>query len=147
MRNLSYIFGLFILGVFLYSCSASSTKKAFNSKGKEEPVVIANDSLEYEIIIFDVGFNYYLRSIARPIGFYSKNYMKNWNIIYVTNWNIRVQNPTRYDANIYANIIEYDPKIDYGLEVNYKLFNYFQFAQRKYRMRLDTEVTTTDRIR
>ena len=147
MRNLTYILAVFVLGIFLYSCDASSTKRAINSKEKEEAVVIANDSLEYEIIIFDIGFRAYLQSIARPLGFYSKNYLKNWNVIYVTNWNIRAQNPTRYDPLIYANIIEYDPKIDYGLEVNFKLFNYFQFAQRKYRMRLDTEVTTTDRIR
>ncbi len=117
------------------------------SKEKEEPVVIANDSLEYEVIIFDVGFNYYLNSQARPVGFYSQNYMETWNNIYITNWNIRAQNPTRYNASIYANVIDWDPNIDYGLDVNYKLFNYFQFAQIKYQMRLDTENTRVGRIR
>jgi hypothetical protein len=145
MKNRTYIFGLFLLGIFLYSCSATSTKRAINSE--EEAVVIANDSLEYEITIIDLGFKYYLQSIAQPMGYYPQQYLETWNKIYVTNWNIRVQNPTRYDPNIYFNIIEYDPKIDYGLELNYKLFNYFQFAQRKYKMRLDTESTTTDRIR
>lgn len=147
MKRLIYFIVAIVLGVFLYSCGASSTQQGINSLEKEKPVVIANDSLEYEIVILDIGFNYYLQSIARPIGFYSQNYLENWNKIYVINWNIRVQNPTRYDANIYANIIEYDTKIDYGLDLNYRLFNYFQFAQRKYRMRLDTEVTATDRIR
>ena len=38
--------------------------------------------------------------------------------------------------NVYENIIDYQPNIDYGYEVNYKLFNYFLFAQRKYKMSL-----------
>lgn len=147
MKRLIFIFLASFLGILLYSCGVSSTKSAINSQEKEEPVVIANDSLEYEITIVDVGFNYYLQSIAQPIGYYSQNYLENWNRIYVVNWNIRAQNPTRYDPNIYFNVIDYDPKIDYGLDLNYKLFNYFQFAQRKYRMRLDTEATTVDRIR
>jgi len=148
MRHLQKIIGVIILSILLYACGSSPTKDIVQSKEKkEEAVVIANDSLEYEVIIFDVGFNAYLASIAQPIGFYSQNYLENWNNIYIINWNIRAQNPTRYDPNIYGNVIEYDRKIDYGMEVNYKLFNYFQFAQRKYKMRLDTGATNGVRIR
>jgi hypothetical protein len=118
-----------------------------DSEENEEAVVIANDSLEYEVIIFDIGFKRYLNTIARPVGFYSQNYLENWNNIYITNWNIRAQNPTRYDPNIYANVIDWDPMIDYGMEVNYKLFNYFQFAQLKYNIRLDSETNTIVRPR
>ncbi len=135
MKNLYKIFGIFILGVTLYACSSSPVKNV--KKEKEEPVVIANDSLEYEIIILDIGFNAFLNSRAKPIGYYSKEYMEMWNEVYVTTWNNRAQFPTRYDPEIYRNIIDYDRKIDYGMDVNYKLFNYFQFAQLKYNMRLD----------
>ena len=147
MKGLFKILLIVFVGVVLYSCAATSDIKIIGTKETEKPVVVENDSLEYQVIIFDVGFNYYLNSQARPRGFYSQNYMENWNIIYVTNWNLRHQNPSRYDPNLYANLIDYDPKIDYGYEVNYKLFNYFQFAQIKYRMRLDTETTNVDRIR
>ena len=58
------------------------------------------------------------------------------NIAWVTTWNMRAQNPLQYNPNIYENIIDYQPNIDYGYEVNYKLFNYFLFAQQKYRMNL-----------
>ena len=37
--------------------------------------------------------------------------------------------------------------IDYGMDVNYKLFNYFQFAQQKYKMRLDGGLGAPVRIR
>lgn len=147
MKTRKHILGIFLLGLILYSCNWTSTKNIVDPKEKEEAVVIANDSLEYEVIIFDIGFNQYLNTVARPMGFYSQNYLENWNNIYITNWNIRVQNPTRYDPNLYANLIDWDPLIDYGMEVNYKLFNYFQFAQLKYNIRLDSEVNTIVRPR
>ena len=134
MKLLKQLLIIFSVGFFLWSCGSSPINKT-NSE-KEEPVVIANDSLEYEIIIIDVGFTNYLNTIAQPEGFYSQQYMEARNRVYVTNWNIRAQNSFQYDPNIYQNIIDYQPNIDYGYEVNYKLFNYFLFAQRKYKMNL-----------
>ncbi len=128
---------LFIFSIttlFFLSCSTNTLNKKISVK--EEPVVIKNDSLEYEIIIIDPGFNSYLNSIARPSGYYTQNYLEVRNRFYVPLWNLRVNNPTRFNPNIYENIIDYDSNIDYGYDVNYKLFNYFEFAQHKYRMRL-----------
>ena len=135
MRHLHKIFAILIIGVIFYACS-SSPSKSLKTK-KEKPVVIANDSLEYEIIIIDVGFNAYLNSIAKPMGFYTQSFLENRNNIYVINWNLRAQNPLKYDGSIYENVIQYNSRINYGMEVNYKLFNYFQFAQQKYKMSLD----------
>ncbi len=135
MRILYRFLNLSIVFFIVYACGSSPLKD--NLKENEKPVVIANDSLEYEIIIFDVGFTLYLNTIARPKGYYSQNFLENRNSIYVTNWNLRAQNPSQYDASIYGNVIDYNPQINYGLEVNYQLFNYFLFAQQKYNMRLD----------
>lgn len=135
MKYLFQLLGLFILSILIASCSSSTLKSSL--KMKEKPVVIANDSLEYEIIIFDIGFTLYLNSVARPMNYYSQNYLENKNNIYVTNWNMRALNPSRFDSSIFENVIEYNPQVNYGLEVNYKLFNYFQFAQQKYKIRLD----------
>lgn len=129
-----YLLLLFLLCIVFWACSP---KLQDNSTLDKETVRIANDSLEYEVIIQDVGFVNYLNTLARPINYYSLEYLENWNKVYVTNWNIRVNNPSAFDQNIYFNRIDYEPFIDYGLEVNYKLFNYFQFAQLKYNMRLD----------
>lgn len=49
---------------------------------------------------------------------------------------MRAQNLTQFNGTIYENTIDYQPSIDYGYEVNYLLFNYFMFAQRKYKMSL-----------
>ncbi|MCO7185252.1 DUF6146 family protein [Tenacibaculum sp. XPcli2-G] len=135
MKTLQRILFLSIIGIMIWACSSSPIKNTSNTP-KEEPVVIANDSLEYEIIIIDPGFTTYLNSIAKPVGFYSQQYLENKNRLYVNTWNYRARNPLQFNSNIYENVIDYSPHVDYGYEVNYKLFNYFEFAQRKYRMNL-----------
>lgn len=134
MKTLKYISRFIILIILFYACGSSPVKS--NSNTKEQPVVIKNDSLEYEIAIIDIGFTTYLNTIAKPVGYHSENYLEIRNRLYVPIWNSRVNNPFNYNTNIYENIIDYSPNINYGYEVNYKLFNYFEFAQRKYRMRL-----------
>ena len=134
MKPLKFYSYLFIIAFLIISCGSYQTK---NNQIKEQPVVIANDSLEYQITIIDPGFTTYLSSTAKPINFYEQSYLENKNKVFVRTWNSRVQNPTRYSADIYGMTINYDPKINYGLEVNYKLFWYFRFAEKKYRTRLD----------
>lgn len=132
MRTIKQLFFVSVLVFLVNSCSSIPVKASNDTK--EEPVIIANEKLQYEIIIIDIGFTSYLQTIAKPEGFYSKAYLENKNRLYVTIWNSRAQNPSQYNPNIYENVIEYDPNIDYGYDVNYKLFNYFEFAQRKYKM-------------
>lgn len=136
-----------VIGVF-YSCSSSqqafkeeelniteAEKEAFNAK-KGDPVTIANDSVEYEITIIDPGFSVWLNSIAQPRGYYSQQFMESRNEIYVLNWNQRAMQPLTYNPDLYEMQINYDPRIDYGYEVNYQLYNYFLYFQRKYNQRL-----------
>ena len=134
MKLLKQVIFLFTIGIFFCACG-SSTKNKQNLE-KEEPVVIANDSLEYEITIIDIGFNTFLNSIAKPEGFYSQNYLEARNRVWVFEWNQRVRNPQQFNTSIYENTIDYQSNTDYGYDVNYKLFNYFLFAQQKYKMSL-----------
>jgi len=110
-------------------------EKLFN-QNTVDTVAIKNDSLEYEIIIMEVGFATWLQVMAQPKGYYSQSFMENRNKIYVMNWNQRVLDPFKYDPNLYELQINYDPNVDYGYDVNYKLYNYFIYFQRKYNQRL-----------
>ena len=133
MKNLIYFLAI---ALTVISCGTTNTKNTSDSKKDiEEAVVISNDSLEYEIIIYDIGFSTYLNTIAKPMGYHSQNYLEAKNNFYVIEWNIRDNNPIRY-GDIYENQIEYSTNIDYGLEVNYKLYNYFKFFEKKYKVRL-----------
>jgi hypothetical protein len=132
MKTTTSILLLFLL---FMGCNSTKTTKTSDANLSKEVVRIANDSLEYEIIIMDIGFDTYLNTIAKPMNFYSKGYYENKNRFYVTEWNIRARNPLRYRRNIYENQIDYDFNVDYGLEVNYKLYNYFKFVEYKYNQR------------
>lgn len=100
-----------------------------------DTVRIANDSLEYEIMIIDPGFSYFLASQARPEGYHSQSYLENKNKFLVADYNQRVNQPFNYNPNIYEQEINYDPQIDYGYEVNYKLYNYFVYLTYRYKQR------------
>ena len=130
---------LLFLGLFIVSCNSSrpTVKKISNNNAAvQDTVRIANDSLEYEILIIEPGFNSWLVSTAKPEGFYSQKYMESRNIQYVIEWNQRVLQPQRYNSNLYELQIDYQPHIDYGYEVNYKLYNYFIYFQLTYNQRL-----------
>ncbi len=103
---------------------------------QQDTVRIANDELQYEIIIIEPGFNYWLVSRAQPEGYYSQNFMETRNWQYVTEWNNRVLQPFRFDPNLYEMQINYQPGIDYGYDVNYKLYNYFIYFQITYKQQL-----------
>lgn len=133
MRKIVYI--LVVISLLVFSCGTQQKATTAQTE-KEEPVRIANDSLEYEIIIIDPGFSSYLASRAKPMNFYSQEFLETRNRMYVSEWNNRARNPSQYNSSIYENVIDYQSNVDYGLEVNYKLFWYFQFAQRKYNMKL-----------
>lgn len=135
MKNIVY--SIFII-VAIVGCSSLKTgieKKETTTEIKNDTVRIANDSLEYEIIIFEIGFYSWLATQPAR-GYYTQSTMEITNHFKVTNYNLRVQNPIRNDPNLYPFRIEYDRQVDYGYEVNYMLYNYFLFFEQKYNQRL-----------
>ncbi|MEH6405711.1 MAG: DUF6146 family protein [Leeuwenhoekiella sp.] len=130
MKKIIY---LIIALIVVYSCSTTKTNnKLAESQSNHDTVRIANDSLEYEIIITEPGFFTFLNSIAKPEGYYSQSYLENKNQFLVTEYNQRVMQPMVYNPVLYPWQIDYDTKVDYGYEVNYKLYNYFVFFSRTF---------------
>lgn len=134
MKNLIYVL---LLGLFIYSCSSTRNRQMNEGEpvAEGDTVRISNDSLEYEILIIDPGFSYFLKAIAHPEGYYSQAYMESKNQFLVNDYNQRVRQPMQYDPEIYTQEINYEPSIDYGYDVNYKLYNYFVYLSRKYGQR------------
>jgi len=118
------------------SVTISKEEKNAFSATEGDAVKISDEETEYEIIIIDPGFYTWLNTIARPEGYYSQSFLESRNQILVQNWNQRVLNPSMYSPMLYEMQIDYQPNIDYGYEVNYKLYNYFIYFQRKYNQRL-----------
>ncbi len=134
---------LFFIGLFLtllIGCSTSnkgniSNPKTINTK-ESDTIKIANEELEYEVIIIEPGFNSWLASTARPRGYYSENYLEARNKLFVQEWNSRVMQPQLYNPSLYEIQINYDRYIHYGYEVNYLIYNYFIFFQLNYKQQL-----------
>lgn len=100
----------------------------------QDTIRIANHEIEYEIIILETGFDSWLTTNAKPIHYYSEQFLKTKNRVYVTNWNSRVLGA--FNRDLYNFQIDYDYGIDYGIEVNYTLYNYFLFFEQKYNQNL-----------
>jgi len=129
-----------ILATIIIGCASTQKKQDLSSSTiasatSNDTIRIANDSLEYEIIIIEPGFNSWLAT-QPPRGFYGKPFLEIRNKISVTNYNNRASQPTLFDPNIYLQQINYENSIDYGYEVNYLLFNWFEFFQQRYNQKL-----------
>lgn len=127
--------------IIIFSCNTTKQTPSANNEKLEnlksnDTVSIVNNELEYQIIIIEPGFNFWLASRARPEGYYSQQYLESRNIIYVTEWNNRVLKPQIFNPSLYEMQIDYRRGIDYGYEVNYKLYNYFIYFQLTYKQQL-----------
>ena len=128
---------LFLI-ICIISCSVQKERtstETSDDSSQNDTIRIANDSLEYEIIIFEPGFNTCLVT-QKPRGYYNLNYLEQRNRIFVINYNQRVLNPFRFDPNLYPQQINYEYNVDYGYEVNYLLYFYFVYFQQEYSQKL-----------
>lgn len=131
---------LFILAI----SSACHSPKSIGTANDErlqnqkysDTVKMTSDDGEYQIIIIEPGFYGWLNSIARARGYYSQNFFETRNLMLVQEYNLRVQQPDRFDPSLYPFRIEYYPGINYGYELNYHLYNYFVYFQLQYKQRL-----------
>ncbi|HOD10020.1 MAG TPA: DUF6146 family protein [Flavobacterium sp.] len=134
MKNI--FFSLFII-ILVISCQSTKNQVVQNNNLKpSDTVKIANEELEYEVIIIDPGFSSWILGRAQPRGFHSETFLENRNRIYVAEWNRRAMQPLSFNPNLYEMQIDYNPNIHYGYEVNYLIYNYFIYFQITYKQQL-----------
>lgn len=124
---------LFSICIAIYSCGTGNKMNSSSSSEvtKNDTIRIGNESLDYEIMIVEPGFESWLAS-QPPRGYYGQSVLETKNRSFVSEFNIRVSNPGKYSEKLYSERINYDPTVDYGYEVNYLLYNYFVYFQNKY---------------
>lgn len=135
MKKIWLMIPFTLLVIAFASCGGVKRDVQNTVNASNDTLRIANDSLEYEIIIIEPGFNQWLVT-RRPRGFYEQFWLENRNIILVNEYNNRVVNSTQFDPNLYLQQINYDRSVDYGYEVNYLLWNWFEFFQERNNQRL-----------
>lgn len=136
MKKIVFIILIFAIILGCVTSKSSLPKSKNTTIAQKDTVRIANDSLEYEVIIIEPGFDVWLMSTAKPRNYYSLSFLEIKNKFFVNEWNNRVMQPFLYDTKLYELRIDYDPNIHYGYEVNYMLYNYFVFFQNRYKQKL-----------
>jgi hypothetical protein len=133
---MKYILVFLVAIVGFYSCDStkSAMKGTTDTAATNDTIRIANDSLEYEILIIEPGFNNWILT-QPPRGYYEIPFLEARNRMFVYEYNNRVLNPQRYSAILYPMQINYELGTHYGLEVNYMLYNYFLYFQQRYKQR------------
>ena len=129
---MKYILLLFsIVFSVLMACNSSKSNKNFEDKPKLESdtIRIANEAIEYEVMIIDIGFSSWFNSFAKPRNYYSQSYLEARNRMWILEWNRRAMQPLQYNPNLYEMTINYESNIDYGYEVNYMIYNYLVYFQ------------------
>ena len=125
---------LLVFSIAIYSCGTGSTtinSDTSSETTRNDTIRIANDNLEYEIIIIEPGFDSWIIT-QPPRGFYGQQNLEAKNRQFVTEYNSRVLQPNTYSNKLYTEQINYDIGVDYGYDVNYLLYNYFVYFQEKY---------------
>lgn len=129
---LKIFFSSILISGLLFSCAPVKPAVRSAKSQKIELVPIDQDSTEYELIIIDPGFQSWFDMNRKPVWYYSKDYLAVWNFQYVVAWNAKVRDPlftqNRAD-NPFILEIDYRPTIDYGLDLNYKLYHYFKYIE------------------
>lgn len=124
---------LLIVSLFAFSCSAQTPSKNDNEKNEMKPY--KNEDGEWDLIVIDTQFDYFLNALAKPISQYTESYLKNRNTQLVAEWN------SYYFSGQYRNVIEssidYDPKEKYGLKFEYKLYQVFAYVNWRYGLRMN----------
>ena len=113
----------FILFLLLIIACASNKELSVQDVETEAE----NDSVSYELIVLDPGFENWFITNRKPSWFYSQNYYENWNERYVSAWNYGHLGFRH--RRLISCYIDYDPRIDYGVDLNHKLFYYFQYVE------------------
>jgi hypothetical protein len=110
----------------------------FQVQAQDSLAIEKNDStsmieVEYTLIVFEPGYDMFLMSQPSMLH-YSYSYYRNWNVQYVQEWNVRARTNTLVGA--FQEVIDYSPHTDYGIELEYKLYYFFRFIERKYNITL-----------
>jgi hypothetical protein len=117
------VFLLLIILAAIQTVGFSQTMKWMDNIKND---TVSVDSVEYQLIILDPAFDTWLEGKPSK-NFYSNNYYIQKNRLYVYEWNLRY---TSENSNgLYDNYIDYNPEVDYGIDINYRLYYYFKYFE------------------
>lgn len=110
-----------ITGLLCWSCYPTSPKVSHSVGLKEK------DTLSYELIIIDPGFETWYDIHFSPAKDRSNEAYHMYNQQAVLNWNYYFT--TGKHSQYIDSYINYENQVDYGIELNRKLYWYFKYVE------------------
>ncbi|CAI8837309.1 DUF6146 family protein [Chryseobacterium sp. IT-36CA2] len=124
---------LVMIALVPFSCFSQEAPK--KDKEQQEMKPSKNEDGQWDLTVIDTQFDYFLSAVAKPISQYTESYLKTKNTFLVNEWN------SYYNSGRYRNVIEsgidYDPKENYGIKFEYKLYQVFVYVNWKYKLRMN----------
>ena len=118
---------LVILALFA-ACTATKHSASHTARLAQ----VSGDSSQYEVLIDDPWFDQWYQVNYSPAKEYTNEFYRGRNVRAVATWN------AFYVENKYNRVvdcrIDYRPEIDYGIEVNRKLYWYFRYVEQSYKV-------------
>lgn len=132
MKKFTFLFSLMII---LINCTPQNSVTKNPDKENTAMKPEKNDDGEWDLQVIDTQYDYFLNAIAKPMSFYTEEYLKSRNALLVSEWNALYYSG-RY-RNVIESAIDYDTKEKYGLKFEYKLYQVFAYVQWKYGLKLN----------
>jgi hypothetical protein len=124
IKNKALLFTLALVAA-LAACSGPKGVVAIQPGDEKDQ---SEDSVSHELIVLDPGFESWYLVHGSPTKYRSQAYYETWNHQYVTEWNLKAALPG--ERSFFQPIQGYERGVDYGFELNHKLFYYFQYVER-----------------
>jgi hypothetical protein len=119
-----------MIGLLILGCSPAQKVSKTSAKLTQN----SQDSTEYEIMIIDPQFDQWYDINYSPAKDHSKEYYRGQNLVGVTNWN-NYYNSASF-RRIIDSSIDYRPDVDYGIDIDRKLYWYFRYIESECKIRL-----------
>lgn len=118
-----------IFGILLFAAWAcTQPQKITKSPGTTPSVSL--DTIEYEISFSDPDFDLWYMTRYSPSMDRNNEYYRSMNNLGISNWN-QYFTRGRY-SRVIDSYLNFNPAVDYGIEVNRKLFWYFKYIEESF---------------
>lgn len=112
--------------IFLLLSGCVTSNRMMAVKDKNLIDIKQEDGEEYELLVLDPGFETWFITTWSPAKDRSVEYYKMWNQRYVNAWNYNATRP--HKQRFFETMIQYDAIVDYGMDVERKLYYYFRWV-------------------
>lgn len=119
-----------VIALLVWSCSTVKNTSETSAKLNRTPA----DSTEYELVITDIHFDSWYTMNYSDAKDRTNEYYHSKNLVAASRWNDYYRRGKYID--VVDSYLDYQPQIDYGIELNRKLFWYFTFVEDNYGINL-----------